>query len=127
MELLTRLRSAGLSLSIDGDALRVRPREALTDEIREEIRQHKTELIEALTPGATQSDGHDEAEAGRLCVIEMLNNTPGIRYAYTNRFTPDAVIVTLAVRGVGTCELSIPKDRWDPFLFLSFLNEQRLH
>lgn len=35
---------------------------------------------------------------------------------------PDFVILTLAVRHTATCELMIPKDRYDPFLLLEILD-----
>jgi TubC N-terminal docking domain len=47
--LLTRLRSAGLTISRNGDQLIVAPRDRLTDELRAAIRSAKAELLEALT------------------------------------------------------------------------------
>jgi hypothetical protein len=43
----------------------------------------------------------------------MLAEHPGITYAMTSDtdLEPDAVIVTLAIRGKATCELRVPKDR----------------
>src|SRR5688572_30171050 len=111
MDVLTRLRSAGLSLKVEGNLLRLRPREALTDELAEQARQHKPELIAALTRE------QQAAEACRQQALQILEDSPGIRYAYANRETPDGVIVTMAIRDVGICDLLIPKHRWDPWLF----------
>jgi hypothetical protein len=47
-DLLTTLRSRGLTLAADGDALAVRPRDLLTDELREAIRAHKRDLLAEL-------------------------------------------------------------------------------
>jgi hypothetical protein len=48
-ELIQRLTSAGCQVRIDGESLRVRdPEHALTDELRDAIRQHKAELLQLL-------------------------------------------------------------------------------
>ena len=47
-ELLTTLRLRGLTLAADGDALIVRPRDRLTDELRAAIRAHKRDLLAEL-------------------------------------------------------------------------------
>jgi hypothetical protein len=47
-DLLTTLRNRGLTIAADGDALNVRPRELLTDELRAAIRTHKRELLAEL-------------------------------------------------------------------------------
>src|SRR5215470_12904392 len=47
-DLLTSLRGRGLTLTADGDALVVRPRDLLTDELRAAIRAHKRDLLAEL-------------------------------------------------------------------------------
>jgi hypothetical protein len=47
-DLLTRLRAVGLTVNADGDALIVRPRELLTDELRAAIRALKRDLLAEL-------------------------------------------------------------------------------
>jgi hypothetical protein len=47
-DLLTTLRSKGLTVAADGDALTVGPRELLTDELRAAIRAHKRDLLAEL-------------------------------------------------------------------------------
>jgi hypothetical protein len=47
-DLLTRLRSVGLTVNADGEALTIRPRELLTDELRAAIRAHKRALLAEL-------------------------------------------------------------------------------
>jgi hypothetical protein len=49
MELLARLRHAGLTVTRNGDQLVVVPRDRLTDELRAAIRNAKRDLLEALT------------------------------------------------------------------------------
>ena len=47
-DILTRLRNRGLTVAADGDALIVRPRDLLTDELRAAIRAHKRDLLAEL-------------------------------------------------------------------------------
>ena len=58
------------------------------------------------------------AEARRQKVIAMLADNPGIQYAVTTdaNADPEAVILALAIRGQATCELRIPRAKYDPFL-----------
>ena len=49
-DLLGRLALAGVKLSTDGAQLIAEPRAALTDELRTLIRDHKPELLAALSP-----------------------------------------------------------------------------
>ncbi len=63
------------------------------------------------------------AEARRQRVLEMLAERPGVRYAVLTdtEADPEAVLLTLAIRGRATCELRIPKAKYDPFLLLDLL------
>jgi hypothetical protein len=45
---LHRLTAAGLSVTLDGDRLKVSPASRLNDELRTDIRRHKPALIEVL-------------------------------------------------------------------------------
>ena len=114
-DLIGRLALAGVRLSLVGpDRLAAEPRDALTEELRTLIREHKPELIEALAP---VSQGQ---ELRRQRVLAKLKAEPDKKRVAI--FGPDAdrdfVICTLAIRGVGTCELRIPRDRYDPWLIL---------
>jgi hypothetical protein len=46
-------------------------------------------------------------------VLARLAAHPDVKRAFVTRFEGDTLIVTLAVRGVGTCELAIPGDRFN--------------
>ncbi len=63
------------------------------------------------------------AEARRQRVLAMLAERPGIRYAVLTDSQADqeAVLLTLAIRGVGTCELAIPRAKYDGVLLLDLL------
>jgi hypothetical protein len=115
-ELIARLALAGVKLSADGDRLiaDVQPGSALTDELRLLIRENKAPLLTALAP-ATRG-----VELRRQRVLAKLAAEPDRQRAAI--FDPDAergmVICTIAVRGVGTCELRIPSDRFDAWAVL---------
>jgi hypothetical protein len=55
----------------------------------------------------------------------MLAQEPGLQYAMTSddEGEPDAVLVTLAIRGTATCELRIPKDRYNGLALLKVIAE----
>jgi hypothetical protein len=52
-------------------------------------------------------------ESYRRDVIARLEAHPTISRAFVTRLEGNVLIVALAVRGVGTCELAIPADRFD--------------
>ena len=84
-----------------------------------------------LAHAALESDAVDvqrtptKAELRRQRVLAMLEKSPGIKYALITDTDsdPDSVLLTLAIRGKATCELQIPRDRYDGFLLLN-LNER---
>jgi hypothetical protein len=63
------------------------------------------------------------AEARRQRVLAMLADHPTARYAALTdmQADPEVVILTLAVRGRATCDLRIPREKWDGVLFLELL------
>lgn len=65
----------------------------------------------------------------RQRVLTMLVERSGIRYAALTdtKAVPGSVLLTLAVRHVGTVELLIPADKWDGVLFLEMLECHTLH
>jgi hypothetical protein len=134
-DVLAHLSRLGVRLMREGDALVAGPRSALTDEARGLIRAHKAELLAALP-----SDGGDDplpdpaAEARRQRVLAMLAERPGIRYAVVvDNPEADPVIVALAIRdamqdgSIVTCELRIPREKWDGVLFLEMLERHTVH
>ncbi len=90
------------------------------------IRQHKAELLEELraaNDGAFDTLPEAATEARRHKVLAMLRERPTVRYAVLTDTDsdPDAVIVALAIRGRASCELLIPRAKWDGVLFLELL------
>jgi hypothetical protein len=62
-------------------------------------------------------------EQRREKVLRMLEESPKIQRAFVTDTMSDRdnVILTLAIRSAGTCELEIPKRKYDPFLFLAII------
>lgn len=56
-------------------------------------------------------------------VLEMLKAEPSLRYAFTTRAQGAEVLITLAVRDVAVCELSMPGNRYDPVQFWNTIRE----
>lgn len=60
--------------------------------------------------------------------IQMLREKPSRRSAYiAGQECADMVPVTIVIRtshGLVTGDVAVPRDRWDPALFLRFLQEQ---
>ena len=119
-ELLQQLAARGVHLTAIGDRLRAAPATLLTDELRAAIRVHKVELLNALE---SDTPPDPAAEARRQRVLEMLAERPEIRYAAVTDYQADrdAVILALAIRGLGTCELRIPREKYDGVLLLDLI------
>ena len=65
------------------------------------------------------------AEARRQSVLAMLAERPSIRYAVVvDDPDTDPVIVALGIRGQATCELAIPRAKFDPFLLLELIERR---
>jgi hypothetical protein len=127
--LLAQLKNAGLTVTRTGDQLIVAPRDRLTDELRNVIRQRKGELLSVITaasPIESQPCATDAGpwagcvalspvqEAARRDVLAQLAANPTVKRSFVTRFEYGTLIVTLAVRGIGTCELKIPAERFNP-------------
>jgi hypothetical protein len=122
-DILRLLTARGLTVRpLPGGQLQVSPRSALTDELRALIRDHKAELLDALA-GDEDRLPDANAEARKQRVLAMLAERPGVRYAVLTdtEADPEDVILVLAIRGVTTWELRIPRAKYDPFLLLELI------
>src|SRR5437016_2786028 len=106
-----------------GDAIVAASRETLTDELRALIRTHKAALLEELSV---------EVEARRARAESRLRADETLRVAFDVASAPlitypgEPVSVMLAVRtpcGIVSAELHIPRERWDPDLFLRTVSD----
>ena len=62
-------------------------------------------------------------ESRRKAVVDMLNHaTPETRFCWcTDDSEADFIVLALAIRDVGTCELSIPREKYDGFKLLEII------
>ena len=123
-DIIVRLATAGIHLTRNGDKLVAAPQASLDDELRALIREHKAELLATLQEAANHEPLPDpQAEARRQRVLAMLSQNQGVTYAVLTDLDsdPETVLVTLAIRGRATCELRIPREKYDPFLLLALI------
>lgn len=119
--LLKELRDGGIELAATADGkLRVKAAAAtLSAECKAEILKHRAELLAALEAERTAQAERakrtaENRDRRRASVLEMLERKPALRYGWLTEPGPFGdVVVALAIRGVGTCELTIPKKRYD--------------
>lgn len=146
---LARLEAAGVRLRIEAGKLTAYPREAITDELRALMREHKAvlrEVVEQATAATTTTTatapagtpagpasvrtpaqaatGHlsaEAVEARRKRAIALLVANPDRRLAVICDAEGDPVPVAVAIRGKGTCEVHIPAARFCPFKLLELV------
>ncbi len=82
-----------------------------------------TVAVARLRDDETDTLPDPAAEARRQLALAMLAQHPGTRYAVLTdtEADPEAVLLTLAIRGRATCELAIPREKYDPFLLLDLI------
>jgi len=153
MDAVSALRDHGLDVRvIPGGRLYVTPRERLTDDLRQFIRHHKPEIVRrlsrpavneaALVVGKTQhqddahdSDGSTRGEMGgpptpqQQKALDSLGQSPNRQTVIVaGEPEDDHVRVSIALRrhwGNVVGDLHIPKEKWDPWLFLDMVEKQR--
>lgn len=83
----------------------------------------------ACSPQATHAvtlEQQPNNSAARIkMVAAQLESDHGLRYAMEthDNAEPEAVILTLAIRGKGACELRIPKSRYDGIALLELIEK----
>ena len=116
-DVLARIAAAGLTLTpLPDGRIWVEPSSLLTDELRALIREHRPELLVAIGGDAT-------IDARRQRLLAMLKAQPGATYAVLTdtEADPEEVIVALTIRGRATCEIRIPRDKYDGTLLLDLI------
>ena len=69
-----------------------------------------------------------QREARRQKVLQMMAEDDRPKSHYWKTFDdahPDFVILAFAIRDVGTGELSIPREKYDPFLLMEILDKHQ--
>ncbi|MDO8414484.1 MAG: hypothetical protein Q7S51_11930 [Gallionellaceae bacterium] len=114
-DLIFELRSKGYSIRADGGYLDISPAD-LPPEVVQTIRQSKAEIMTELQREA-------RAEWRRQKVIAMLEAAPSTQRAiYPDTDSdPHNVILAIAIRHVATCEMLIPKAKYDPWRLLELI------
>ena len=124
-ELLTTLRDHGLTISADGDALIVRPRDLLTDDLRATIRARKPELLAELTV-ANESQADASADPGterrRAKARALLEANPNWRRVVIAE-AGEPAIIGIAVRTLGYSEIEIPAAKYDAAALITLLDQ----
>jgi hypothetical protein len=122
-DVLAHLQTLGVRLYRDGDSLIAEPRSALTDGARALIREHKSELLDALqrpqdAPAIQAGDKAAERKARALAFLEAHPNVKRACFADVES-DPLNVVLTVAVREPwGAVEVLIDRRRFDPLALM---------
>jgi len=116
-EIIEYLRSNNLTVKTDGDFLELSPPEKITDELIKRLRKHKPAILAEL-----------KREERRLKVLTILSENPETKRAVITDLDSDTdnVILAIAIRNQYTFEISIPREKYDPFLLLDLLRSQEI-
>ncbi len=121
-ELIETLAQQGVNLRVDGEQLIVSaPKGSVPTEAMEALKEQKAEVMAEL---ATPPDV--EARHERLRKMMDEDDAERIYYWITDADSdPCCVILAIGIRGVGTCEMRIPKEKYDPFLLMEILDKHQ--
>jgi hypothetical protein len=94
-------------------------------ELNQELCLSEREQLAAPRQVAEETRFNSAQEKRRRDVLSMLAQDPGLQIALVDEHEsePDAVILAVAIRGKGTCELRIRRDRYDGFAVLELLEQ----
>lgn len=114
IEIIEYLRANDFTVKADGEYLDLSPAEKVTDDLIQRLRKHKPEILKEL-----------QAETRRQKVLNMLADNPGLKRAYLTDATadPDNVILTIAIRGLATFDMLIPRPKYDPFTLIDLIDK----
>ena len=106
------MRQKGYSIRADGGYLDISPSD-LPPDLVQQLKQSKSEILAELQK-------EEQVEWRRQKVIAMLKAEPDTpRAIYVDADSdPHNVILATAIRGVATCEMLIPKAKYDSWRLL---------
>ena len=121
--LIHGLGAQGVTFRTENDRLIVRaPQGSIDQPTLKKLRDQKPLLIAELARAQTAAR---EERRQRLLQMMAEDDQPKKYYWITDiKADPDWVILALAIRDVGTCELLIPRERYDPFLLLESIGKE---
>jgi hypothetical protein len=113
-DLIIELRNAGYSIKADGRYLDISPADDLPDELVEQLKQCKAEIIAEL-----------KQEERRQKALAMLDVDPMLKRVVHVDVDADRdnAILTIAIRHIATCEMLVPKERFDAWQLLALVDE----
>lgn len=127
----------GFKFELFESKILVTPKHAIDDEMRELIIKHKAQLMDLLINNQqfiTHNNANHllipQAQARSERVLAMLKSDSSITRAMIDCHVSDPlnVILTLAIRSIGTVELLLPKASYDGIAILNKLDElQQTH
>ena len=125
----------GFKFELVDSKIMVTPKHAIDDEMRDLIIKHKAQLVDLLS-SKQQLETHNnaniklsaQAQQRREKVLAMLEADTSITRAVIDCHACDPlnVILTIAIRHVGTVELMLPKASYDGMAILIKLDELQL-
>ncbi len=86
----------------------------------------RTNIVSEAPKSGPRSAAAIQREARRRKVVQMMaeDDQPRTYYWWSDTEShPDHVILACAKRGVGTWEMTIPREKWDPMKFLEFVEQ----
>ena len=125
----------GFKFDLVDSKIIVTPKHAIDDEMRKLIIKHKARLINLISKNhqwaAHSNTIHllsPQAQVRRERVLAMLEADPSIHRAMIDCHISDPlnVILTIAIRYIGTVEMMLPKASYDGMALLIKLNELQL-
>ena len=128
---------SGFKFNLVDSKIIVTPKHAIDDEMRELIIKHKAQLMDLISKNhhwvAHSNAIHllsPKAQLRRERVLAMLEADPSIHRAMIDCHISDPlnVILTIAIRYIGTVEMMLPKASYDGMALLIKLNDlQQTH
>ena len=124
---LERVRATGAELVLVGDRLRIRAPGPLLEAEVAFIKEHRAEVVAELQREnypRPPTPAEAKREERRQRVLGMLAGAPeSVRRAWDvdAESDPHYVIVVMAIRDMGSCELSILRERYDAFGLLELI------
>jgi len=116
--LMSELESQGASFQLDDDHLIVKAPAGVIDlATSKRLRREKRQVMAVLS---------NAVEKRRKQILQMMAEDDKCKKYYWLTDTeadPRFVILALAIRDVGTCELNIPRAKYDPFLLVKTLDQ----